>query len=108
MSKIREYIAEIHPELVLMDGFDDCILGIASRCGEEQFVVYDYAKVIDKNMSHGMTEEEAIEFFDFNQECAYVGEHTPAFAVHVPHEITIDPTPSREGRQTQTHQQGNL
>ena len=29
MSKIREYIAEIHPELVLMDGFDDCILAFA-------------------------------------------------------------------------------
>ena len=102
MSRIREYIAEIHPELVLMDGFDDCILGIASRCGEEQFVVYDYAKVIDKNMSHGMTEEEAIEFFDFNQECAYVGEHTPAFAVHIPNEITTDTARSREGRQAAT------
>ena len=108
MSKIREYIADIHPELVLMDGFDDCILGIASRCGDEQFIVYDYAKVIAKNMSHGMTEEEAIEFFNFNQECAYVGEHTPAFAVHITHEITADTAPSGEGFQTPTHQQENL
>ena len=93
--KIREYIAEIHPELVLMDGFDDCILGIASRCGDEQFVIYDYAKVIAKNMSHGMTEEEAIEYFNFNQECAYVGEYTPGFAVTIPNEITTDSAPSR-------------
>ena len=90
MSKIREYIAEIHPELVLMDGFDDCILGIASRCGDEQFVIYDYAKVIARNMSDGMTEEEAIEYFNFNQECAYVGEYTPGFAVTIPNEITTD------------------
>ena len=27
----------------------------------------------------GMTEEEAVEFFDFNIECAYVGEFTPIY-----------------------------
>jgi hypothetical protein len=53
-------------------------------------------------MSHGMTEEEAIEFFNFNQECAYVGEHTPAFAVHIPNEITTDTLRCREGRQAAT------
>jgi hypothetical protein len=53
-------------------------------------------------MSHGMTEEEAIEFFNFNQECAYVGEHTPAFAVHIPNEITTDTARCREGRQAAT------
>jgi hypothetical protein len=51
--------------------------------------------VIAKNMSHGMTEEEAVEYFQFNQECAYVGEYTPGFAVTIPNEITIDSAPIR-------------
>jgi hypothetical protein len=107
MSKVRDYIADLNPDLVVMDGYDDCICGIGTRAGDEQFVVYDYAKVIAKNMSAGMTEEEAVEYFHYNQECAYVGEHTPAFIVLI-HEIATDTTPSREGEQTQTHQQGNL
>jgi len=104
---IRDYIANLNPDLLLMDGFDDCIAGIGSRYGSEQFVVYDYAKVIAKNISNGMTEEEAVEFFYFNQGCAYLGEHTPAFIV-LTHELTTDTAPSREGEQTPTHQQENL
>ena len=87
---IRDYIADINPDFLLMDGFDDCILGVVTHCGSEQFVIYDYHKVIAKNMSHGMTEEEAVEYFQFNQECAYVGEYTPGFAVTIPNEITTD------------------
>lgn len=102
MSKIREYIANLNPDLVLMDGYDDCICGIGTRAGDEQFVAYDYAKVIAQNMSAGMTEEEAVEYFNFSQECAYVGEHTPAFVVLI-HELTTDTAPSREGEQTPTH-----
>lgn len=104
---IRDYIADLNPDLLLMDGYDDCIAGIGSRYGSEQFVIYDYGKVIAKNISNGMSEEEAVEFFDYNQGCAHVGEHTPAFIV-LTHEITTDTTPSREGEQTPTHQQENL
>ena len=107
MTNIRDYISDCNPDLLLMDGFDDCIAGIGSRYGSEQFVVYDYAKVIACNMSQGMTREEAIEHFNFNQECAYLGEHTPAFIV-LTHELTTDTAPSREGEQTPTHQQTNL
>jgi hypothetical protein len=107
MSKIRDYIADINSDLLLMDGYDDCICGIGTRAGGEQFVVYDYAKVIAQNMSAGMTEEEAVEYFHYNQECAYVGEYTPAFIV-LTHEITTDTAPSRKGEQAPTHQQENL
>jgi hypothetical protein len=92
---IRDYIADINPEFLLMDGFDDYIVGIASRFGSENFVIYDYYKVIAKNMSHGMTEEEAVEYFQFNQECAHMGEFTPGFLITIPNEITTDPAPSR-------------
>ena len=108
MSKIREYIAEIHPELVLMDGFDDCILGVVTHCGTDQFVIYDYDKVIAKNMSHGMTEEEAVEYFQFNQECAHMGEFTPGFLITIPNEITTDSPSIRQRGQTTSHKQENL
>jgi hypothetical protein len=75
----RDQIADINPDLLVMDGFDDCILGICDRFGGDQFVVYDYAKVIAKLESMGMTHDEAVEYHEFNQLGAYVGDHTPAF-----------------------------
>ena len=74
-----EQIADINPDLLLMDGFDGCILGVASRFGSESFVIYDYDKVIAQLESYGMTYEEAVEYHEFNQLGAYVGDHTPAF-----------------------------
>jgi len=74
-----EFIRENYPELLLMDGYDDCIIGISHRFGREPIVAYDYGKVIDKLMLDGMSIEEAIEYFEFNQLGSYVGEHTPSF-----------------------------
>ena len=65
-------------ELIVMDGFDDYLLGIAERFNDV-FVVYDREKVIAKLMAEGMDREEAEEFHGFNQLGAWVGEHTPAF-----------------------------
>lgn len=77
----RDQIADINPDLLLMDGFDDCILGVGSRFGSEEFVIYDLSKVIAQLESQGMTHDEAVEYHCFNQLGAYVGDHTPAFMI---------------------------
>ena len=46
-----EQIADINPDLLLMDGFDDCILGVGTRFGSESFVIYDYDRVIARLQS---------------------------------------------------------
>ncbi len=68
--------------LLVMDGFDDCIIGVGQRF-TDHFVVYDLKKVIAKLMEQGMSEEEAIEFHEFNQLGAWVGPGTPVF-LHFP------------------------
>ena len=75
----EKQIADINPDLLVMDGFEDCILGVATRFGNEQFVVYDYDRVITSLESQGMTRGEAVEYHEYNQLGAYVGDHTPAF-----------------------------
>jgi hypothetical protein len=65
--------------LLKMDGFDDCIAGVINDSWGRMFIVYDRQKVIEKLMADGMNEEEAIEFHDFNQAGAWVGDNTPAF-----------------------------
>jgi len=82
MDSIRQIIAEIDPELVLLDpaeSYDKCVIGIASRIGMEDCVAYDITKVIDELMSQGMDREDAQDFFAFNMAGAYVGTRTPIF-----------------------------
>jgi hypothetical protein len=79
MSDIRDELAEIDPDLLLMDGFDDCIIGICESFGGVPVVAYDYDKVLASLQASGMTYEEAVEYHEFNQSGAYVGERTPVF-----------------------------
>jgi hypothetical protein len=78
---IRETIVENFndEELLFADGFDDCIIGVASRFGQENHVAYDMGKCIEKLMADGMTNEEAVEYFEYNIIGSYVGEKTPTF-----------------------------
>tara|TARA_B100000749_G_scaffold34003_1_gene23542 strand:+ start:834 stop:1067 length:234 start_codon:yes stop_codon:yes gene_type:complete len=62
-----------------MDGYDDCIAGVCTRYGQPPILIYDRSKVISGLESEGMTNEEAEEYFDFNQIGAWVGDDTPAF-----------------------------
>lgn len=82
MESIRQTIADIDPELVMLDPaehYDHCVIGIASRIGQEDCVAYDMECVIDALVASGMDHDEAQEFFEFNIAGAYIGERTPIF-----------------------------
>lgn len=82
-AEIIERIREECPELLLADGFDDAVVGLAEGWFEHSHqvtVCYDYAACINILVKRdGMDEEEAEEYFNFNCLGAYVGEHTPVF-----------------------------
>lgn len=76
----REELADAYNEdLLFMDGYDDCILGVCLRYGQDPIVAYSLDKVLSKLVEDGLTEEEALEFWEFNQVGAYAGETTPCF-----------------------------
>lgn len=62
-----------------LDGYSDCLVGVVTRFGQPPVLCYDICKVIAKLMSMGMTEEGAWEWFDQNIIGAWVGDTTPAF-----------------------------
>jgi hypothetical protein len=66
-------------ELLVMDGYDDCIVGIVERLGQDPIVCYDKEKILNNLKKDGMNEEEAEEFFYFNQLGAWMGNLTPCF-----------------------------
>tara|TARA_R100000306_G_C4284060_1_gene96616 strand:+ start:150 stop:371 length:222 start_codon:yes stop_codon:yes gene_type:complete len=62
------------------DGFNKAIVGVGRRCGQPDLLVYDVHECINILIERdGMTEEQAMEYFDFNVVGSWVGESTPIF-----------------------------
>jgi len=77
--KIEE-IANLNPEAMMADGFDDAIIGMCVQFGCDPLVAYDYEKCVEILMERDkMTRIEAIDFIEFNVLGAYVGLNTPVF-----------------------------
>ena len=76
IKELKEKISDIHPDALFADGHDDAIAGYDYN-GR---VIYFANEIIGTLMERdGMTDEEAVEFFDFNIAGAYVGEYTPIY-----------------------------
>jgi hypothetical protein len=78
---IREELAEDwDTELLFLseEEFDEAIIGVSERIGDEPVVAYDTTKIVEI-LSRSMTVDEAYEYFEFNILGAYVGEKTPVF-----------------------------
>ena len=74
---MKELLAKIDPELLYADGFDDCIIGMTFR-DKTPVVLYSSRLIIGK-LANDMGDIDAIEYFEFNVNGAYVGERTPVF-----------------------------
>ena len=74
-------------DALVMTGYDDCVIGVLERYGMEPIVLYDKKKVIEQLIEEGCDDYEgAVEYYEFNQLGAWVGEGTPAFLVRLPEE----------------------
>jgi hypothetical protein len=94
---IREQIAEHNEEAIMFDDLDDAIIGVGQQHGSQTVAVYDASKCIEifyfnflevKKEELGReldvdelfeVEMDAVEWFNYNVVCAYVGENTPIF-----------------------------
>jgi hypothetical protein len=80
---IRQALAEDwDTELLFLseEEFDEAIIGVSERIGNEPVVAYDTTKIVEiLVLNHSMSVDEAYEYFEFNILGAYVGERTPTF-----------------------------
>lgn len=70
-------------EIGMWDGFDDALIGVATRCGMPALAVYDRNKMISI-LKRDMTEDDANEHLEFNIAGAYVGALTPLIMAVMP------------------------
>jgi len=81
-------------ELLLADGLEQAFIGLVMRFNVlDPIACYDYDKVIASYIEDGMTEEEAVEFFEFNVIGAWAGERTPCFIRQMPLAQAIEEEP---------------
>lgn len=73
LDKILEMFPDEH--FIKADGFDDAVIGVETSSGR---LVYSIQRCIDILMEkHGMSYDDAIDYFYYNVEGAYVGERGP-------------------------------
>lgn len=75
---VVEYLAEMQPDAIVLDGLDKCLIG-TSETDEGTVAVYSYDLIISQYMSEGMTDEDAIEFYEYNlvRALPYMGKLAP-------------------------------
>lgn len=86
MGMVNEYAEQSGEGFTLFDGFEEALIGMAFRFGGVQAAAYDMEKCLDILKDQGMTEEEAIEYFEFNVIGAWIGDTTPIF-VNIPRAV---------------------
>lgn len=62
---LEQLLEERDQQAVVLDGFDDAIEGYTISAGGIR-VIYSYEKCIQSLVAEGMTEEEAVDCFDYN------------------------------------------
>ena len=74
-ENVMKNILENYEDLLIADGYDDAIIGVSTK----EIVIYSIPKILEILKKDGMDEDEALEFFYYNIEGAYVGEKTPIY-----------------------------
>jgi len=71
--------------LLFMEGLDDAIVGLCEVHGQPPRVAYSVDAILEiLKTRDGMSEEDAMDWYDFNIAGSYVGPYTPALILSMP------------------------
>ena len=81
MEEIRVKVtAETLPEwaegALILEGFDQAIIGLGQQRGSQPCLIYSVEKII-ANLKNDMDSDDAWEFYEHNIGCMYAGPGTP-------------------------------
>ena len=85
-DEINDHLIEMDESTMLMDGFDEALIGFAERINTPLLAVYDWNKMVDVLVERdGLEYEEAVEYISYNCAGAWVGDRTPMILYPFPH-----------------------
>jgi hypothetical protein len=77
--RILDRLVAANPEALTLDGMEEALVGLGGPFNHV-LAIYDRAVLVVILRHGGLTEDEALEYIDFNISGAYVGKHTPIIA----------------------------
>lgn len=79
-EELQRYDEE-NSETLFANGFDEALIGVGVQFSRE-VAIYDYVKCVEVLMNrYEMSEEDALEYMEFNVTGAYMGTGTPVFLI---------------------------
>jgi hypothetical protein len=79
-NDIRSKLAEYNEEMVVLEGFDNAIIGVAHQYGQPPVALYDIEKIVKIIMKEeSCTKEEAEEFVHYNIVNAHFSDSNPIY-----------------------------
>jgi hypothetical protein len=83
-EEIDQHLKNIGEEALLMDGFDEALIGFSKRINEPLLAVYKWQRMVQilKNRDK-MSYEEAVEYIEYNCIGAWIGEQTPIIVMPI-------------------------
>jgi hypothetical protein len=81
LTQILTTLEQINPNAVLIDGYQDCLVGITTADNSDNPVaVYSTLCIINKLMrTEAMDYDEANEYYSYNIAGSYMGQHSPLY-----------------------------
>ena len=77
-QKINDYLENYDQTTMLMDGFDEALIGFSQRINQPLLAVYSWEKMVDVCVNRDrMSTEEAEEYINYNCIGAWIGDQTP-------------------------------
>ena len=69
---------ELAEGAIMLDGFDDCVIGVSESFGEEPRFIYSKKQILTK-LSQDMSHEDAVEYYYYNIVGGHFGAQNPIF-----------------------------
>jgi hypothetical protein len=76
---IKEELEALNPQALLADGFEDALIGWGMQATKMPVAIYNYDKCVEILINEGSSQDDAIEWMEYNVTNAWYGEGTPIF-----------------------------
>ena len=70
-------LGDLNPDAVLFENMDEALIGLGYIGHQEPVAVYSKAKIYEKLLADGFSQEDADEYFSGKFTNTWAGEHTP-------------------------------